>query len=201
MYLHEIGELDQSWPSEHSNRSPLEHFHRQRTLRLLRAVVDTIGLDVYDALAHAYPGQCGSGCGFSKEEILSVAADAPLYERSDDFEPPDQEEPLDPLEELGVDDQTQEEWYHNGTPLHQAVRRGDLAAVQAQLTTQFMADLPDQEPGPIAPSLLNFQREGGCTALLDACRTTGMRPSSTLMSCKLFWTLPVSRPICWIGMA
>ena len=90
-------------------------------------MVDTIGLEVYDALALAYPGQCGSGCGFSKEEILSVAADAPLYQRSDDFEPSEPEEP-DPLEELGADGQTQEEWFHNGTPLHQAVRSGDLGA-------------------------------------------------------------------------
>ena len=60
MYLNQINELDPAWPGADSDTTPLEHFHRQRTLRLLRAVVDEMGVEQYDALAAAYPGRCGA---------------------------------------------------------------------------------------------------------------------------------------------
>ena len=160
MYMHEIGDLDNTWPGEDSGESPLDHFHRQRTLRLLRAVVDEIGLDAYSKLVDAYPGRCGSGCGFTKDEIMAVEADVPLYQRSDTWEEAEHEE--DPFEALGIED-LREQWWTEGTPLHLAVRSGDLAAVQAQLFTTI-----DNEQQAIPRLLLNFQIEGGATPLLEA---------------------------------
>lgn len=152
MYLSKIGDLDERWP-ENDDSAALAHFHTQRTLRLLRHVYDRIGADGYRQLVEAYP-RCGDACGFSEAQILSVAADAPLYVRSADF--------TDPEEQLvnegwGEDEPVNEE-------LVAAAARGDLEGVRDALDAGTDVNTHDTHGHH---SLLNAAAESGHVAVVD----------------------------------
>ena len=89
MYLHQIHELDPSWPAD--DPDALEHFHRKRTLRLLRAVYDRIGQEAFRRMVAAVP-RFGAACGFTEEQIRAVVPGEGYYARSADFVPQEEEE-------------------------------------------------------------------------------------------------------------
>ena len=113
MYLSEINQVDATYPEE--DEAALHVLHRQKALRLLRCAYipsdpdsfpisrfphnlslilstasrrteyDKIGRAQYRCLIAAFP-HLGAACGFSEEDILSVEAHQPLFQRSEDFD-------------------------------------------------------------------------------------------------------------------
>lgn len=86
MYLYQINEVDESWPAD--GKAAVEHLHRQRCLRNLKALYDKMGQDRYRQLIAAFP-KLGVASGFIEEDI--PVYDNAMFMRNGDFEESDED--------------------------------------------------------------------------------------------------------------
>lgn len=77
MYLTEIGEIDNRWPS--NDQDCLDRFHRYRTLKALEKVIEEIGVDEYNKACEQFDSV--KNCGYSLSDLEDPLIEEPLIIR------------------------------------------------------------------------------------------------------------------------